>query len=88
MSKQSKRMSTEIENSKKELTELIDDFDTLEIDYEKFEEIRQSLAVLNRGLNRKLDEYKDSIIGGKEYTFEFKEIDIRKASYKFKLKSS
>jgi chromosome segregation ATPase len=77
MSKQSKRMSTEIENSKKELTELIDDFDTLEIDYEKFEEIRQSLAVLNRGLNRKLDEYKDSIIGGKEYTFEFKEIDIK-----------
>jgi ERCC4-related helicase len=76
MSKESKRMSTDIENSKKELTELIDDFDTFEIDNEKFEDIRQHLTILNGNLSRKLSGNKDSIIGGKEYTFEFNDIDI------------
>jgi hypothetical protein len=53
------------------LAETIYRFDTLEIDYEKFEEIRKSLTVLNGILSRKLSEYKDSIIGDKKYTFEF-----------------
>jgi len=43
----------------------------------KFESIRQSLTVLNGGMKRKLDEYKDSVIGGKGYTFEFDDIDIK-----------
>jgi chromosome segregation ATPase len=77
LSRESKRLNTEIENSKKDLTELIDDFDTFEIDNEKFEEIRQSLTVLNGGLTRQLGEYKDSIIGDKKYSFEFEEIDIK-----------
>ena len=77
MSKESKRMSTDIENLKEELTELMDDFDTFEIDNEKFEEIRQSLTFLNGGLTRQLGEYKDSIIGDKKYSFEFVEIDIK-----------
>jgi chromosome segregation ATPase len=77
LSRESKRLNTEIENSKKELTELMDDFDTFEIDNEKFEDIRQSLTVLNGGLTRQLGEYKDSIIGDKKYSFEFEEIDIK-----------
>ena len=76
--KKSKRLSTEIEQSKEELTELVDDFDRFEIGTEKFEEIRQILTVLNRGLTRTLREYKDSLIDNKEYTFEFQEIDIKR----------
>ena len=77
LSKESKRLSTEIEESKEDLTKLIDRFDTFEIDEKKFEEIRQSLSILNGDLTRKLGEYKDSIIGDKKYSFEFEEIDIK-----------
>ena len=77
MLKESKRRSTEIEQTKEELTDLVDSFDTFKIDNEKFEETRQSLTVLNGRLNRKLEEYKDSKIGGKEYTFEFEGTDIK-----------
>ena len=55
---------------------MIDRFDTFDIDEKKFEVIRQRLIVLNRGMPRKLGEYKDSMIGNKEYIFEFKDIDI------------
>ena len=75
MLEESKRLSTEIEKSKEELTDLVDSFDTFEIDNEKFEETRQSLTVLNGRLNRKLEEYKDTKIVGKENTFEFEDID-------------
>ena len=77
LSKETIKISTEIEKSKEELTELVGRFDTFEIDNEKFEEIRESLTVLNEDLTRKLEEFKDSIIGDKEYTFEFEEIDIK-----------
>ena len=84
LSKESKRLSTEIEKSKVELTKLIDGFDTFEISDKKFEEIKKSLIVLNRGLTRTLGETKDSITRGKEYTFEFQEIDIKKLFGSFK----
>ena len=84
LSKESKRLSTEIEKSKVELTKLIDGFDTFEISDKKFEEIKKSLIVLNRGLTRTLGENKDSITRGKEYTFEFQEIDIKKLFGSFK----
>jgi len=76
LSKECKSLSTEIEKSKEELNKLIDRFDTFDIDEKNFEEIRQRLIVLNRGMPRKLGEYKDSMIGNKEYIFEFKDIDI------------
>jgi hypothetical protein len=84
LSKESKRLSTEIEKSKVELTKLIDRFDTFEISDKKFEEIKKSLIILNRGLTRTLGENKDSITRGKEYTFEFQEIDIKKLFGSFK----
>ncbi len=77
LSKESKRLSSEIGKSNEELTELIEDFDTFEIDIEKFEEIKQSLTVLNVGLNRKLGEHKNTKIGGKVNTFQLKDIDIK-----------
>jgi len=70
LSKETKRYSTEIQQSNEKLTKLIDRFDTFDIDEKKFEEIRQSLSILNGGLTRTLIEYKDSMIGEKEYTFE------------------
>ncbi len=75
LSKESK--STEIKKPKEELTELIERFDTFEISEKKFKEIRQSLTVLNGGLTRKLGEYKDSIIGKKQFTFKFDDIQIK-----------
>ena len=77
LSKETKRYSTEIQQSNEKLTKLIDRFDTFDIDEKKFEEIRQSLSILNGGLTRTLIEYKDSMIGEKEYTFEFQEIDVK-----------
>ena len=76
-SRETKRLSTKIEEAKEELTELMDRFETFEIDNEEFEETMQSLKVHNGVLTRKLGEYKDSIIGDKKYTFEFKEINIK-----------
>ncbi len=72
--KESKRLSTEIEKSKEELTQLIDRLDTFEIYNEKFKEIKQSLSILNKSMTRTLDKYKDSMIGGREYKFDFQEI--------------
>ena len=77
LSKETKRYSTEIQQSNEKLTKLIDRFDTFDIDEKKFEEIRQSLSILNGGLTRTLIEYKDSMIGEKEYPFEFQEIDVK-----------
>jgi hypothetical protein len=56
LSKESKRLSTEIEKSKQELTHLIDRFDNFEINDKKFKEIKQSLSILNGGLTRTLSE--------------------------------
>jgi len=77
LSKESKMLSTEIEFlkelSNEKLTMLIDDFDTFEIDNEKFEDIRGHLSILNECISRELSEYKDAIIGRKEYNFEFED---------------
>jgi len=74
--KESKRLDTEIEKSKEELTKLIDRFDTFDFNEFKFLTAKHSLSIINGGLTRKLSEYKDTIIGGKAYTFEFNDIDI------------
>ena len=76
LSKESPRLGTESEESNKKLAELIDRFDIFEFNDRKFDEIMQSLTVLNRDLIRILSQNKYSILGGKDYTFEFQEIDI------------
>jgi len=76
--------SAEFEKSKKELAELIDRFDTFEISDNKFEEIKKSLKVLNGGLTRTLGENRYSVVEGKDYTFEFQEMDIEMLFGSFK----
>jgi len=77
LSKEVNRIKIEREKSKLKLTKLIDRFDNFYYDEKKFEKIKQSWVVLNKRLNRSLCEYKDSIIGGREYTFDFEEIHIK-----------
>jgi len=76
LSKESTRLGTESEESNKKLAELIDRFDIFEFNDRKFDEIMQSLTVLNGDLIRILSQNKDSILGGKDYIFEFEEINI------------
>ena len=84
LSKESKMLSTEIEKMKEELIQLIYRFDTFEINDKKLEDIRGHLTIFNGNLSRKLSEYKDSIIGNKEYTFEYEDIDIKSLFGSFK----
>ena len=69
-------MTTNIEKSKDELNKLITQFDTLEFNYKKFEDIKTNVAVVNQEFHKILAEYQDSLIGNKKYTFGFKESQI------------
>ena len=51
-------------------------FDTLEFNDKKFEDIKTSVSVVNQEFHKILAEYQDSLIGNKKYTFEFKELPI------------
>ncbi len=74
ISKQVNEMTTVIEKSKNELKKLIIQFDTLEFNDKKFDDIKASVAVVNKEFHKILDEYQDSLIGNKKYTLEFKEL--------------
>ena len=76
LSKEGSQISTKIENSKRQLNELISQFDTLEINDQKFIEIKSSVAVVNREIHKILPEYQNSLVGNTKYTFEFEELPI------------
>ena len=76
LSKEVDRLTSDIEKFKQELNELVDRFDTFEINDAKFTDIKQSVTVLNDSFTKILEEYNDSLIGNKEYTFKFKDIEI------------
>ena len=76
LSKEVNQITTNIEKSKKELSEFIKRFDTFEIDEKKFETIKQSVVDLNTNFKRIIDDYNDSLVGNKEYSFNFKEIPV------------
>ena len=76
LSKEINQISVNIENSKKDLNELILQFDTLEFNDKKFEDIKASVGVVNRKFHKILAEYQDSLISNKKYKFEFKESPI------------
>ena len=76
LTKEVNQMTTVIEKSKNELKKLITQFDTLEINDKKFEDIKASVAVVNQEFHKILAEYHDSLIGNKEFTFKFKELPI------------
>ena len=76
LSKEANQLTTNIEKSRKDLNELIAQFDTLEFNDKKFEDIKTSVAVVNREFYKILAEYQDSLISNKKHTFEFKELPI------------
>jgi len=79
LSKQSKKIEVEIEKAKDELNDSIDRFDNFEISEKKFEDIKQSVTILNKQFTKIIDEYKTSLLGYREYSFQFKEVDFKDA---------
>ena len=76
LSKEVNQIKTNIEKSKDELNKLIRQFDTLEFNDKKFEDIKTNVAVVNQEFHKIPAEYQDSLIGKTKYTFEFMESQI------------
>ena len=76
ISKQVNQISTEIEQSKKELDDYVKRFDTFYIDEKKFEAIKQGLVGLNGKFEKIILEYNSALIGNQKYSFQFDEIPI------------
>ena len=68
--------SQEIEEAKKQLAEMFVQFDSFEIDDEKYEAIRVKVDGLMPSLNRILNECKSSLLEDNEYELAFKPISI------------
>ena len=73
LSKEENDLRTNIENSKKELDELIKKFDTLKIDEKKFHDIKANVVALRHKFDKNLIGLKSSLIGCKEYSFIYNE---------------
>ena len=76
ISKQVNQISTNIEQSKKELDDYVKRFDTLDINDSKFEAIKQGVAVMNGKFDKIILDYNNALIGNKKYSFQFYEIPI------------
>jgi len=76
ISKQVNQISTDIEQSKRELDDYVKRFDTFEIDEKKFEAIKQGVVAVNRKFDKIIRDYNNALIGNKEYSFLLKEIPI------------
>jgi hypothetical protein len=74
LSKTVDKLTAEIEKSKKELNKLVELFDTFDIDDKR--DIMNSVIKFNRRLARIVGIHKASLIGNKDYSFEFNEIQI------------
>jgi hypothetical protein len=72
LSKEVNQFTENINKSKKELNELIAQFDTLEFNDEKFNDIKATVVVVNQEFNKILAEYQYSLIGNKKYILELK----------------
>ena len=70
LAKEAKRLEIDIQKQKKVLDELLERFDRFEFNDKKFEDIKNSVVLLNKDLNRKLEVYKISILDSKTYAFE------------------
>jgi hypothetical protein len=74
--KQINKISTDIEQSKKELDDYVKRFDTFDIDDKKFEVIKQEVVGLNGKFDKTIIDYNNALIGNKEYSFRFNEKPI------------
>jgi hypothetical protein len=76
VSKEIEKITQNIDKSKKELNELIIKFDTLKFDDEKFKGIKKTAAVLNQKFKKVFTDVQYSLLGNKEFKFQFKELSI------------
>ncbi len=76
LAKEAKKLDMDINKRKKVLDELLERFDRFDIDEKEFEEIKESVVLLNRSITFKIGELKCSVVGNKVYSFEIKDIDI------------
>ena len=76
ISKEINVIRTNIEKSKEDLNKSMIQFDTLEFNDKKFEDIKASVKVVNQEFQKILAGYQDSLIDDKKYTFEFKDMPI------------
>jgi hypothetical protein len=74
ISKQANQISTNIEQSKKELDSYVKIFDTFYIDEKKFEAIKQGVVDVNGKFDEIILYYNKALIGNKKYSFQFDEI--------------
>lgn len=65
-----------VENANIELTELVNQFNTFDIDEKKFSDIKQSLALLNEKCTEKLAAHKEMLLKNRTCSFEFNEVQI------------
>ena len=70
MSKEVDQLTVEVEQSKSNLNDLVDRFDSCE-------KKQKSVVGLNECFRKVLDEYKETLLGFNKYSFDFKEIDIK-----------
>lgn len=56
---------------------MIKQFDTFEVNDQKFEDIKQSVVALSARFSEALENYKDLLLDSKRYSFEFKEVEIK-----------
>ena len=76
ISKQVNQISTNIEQSKKELDDYVKRFDTFDINDSKFEAIKQGVVGVNKKFDKIILDYNNALIGNKEYSFIFNELPI------------
>ena len=76
LAKEAKRLDMDINKRKKVLDELLERFDRFDNDQKEFDEIKQSVAILNKSHTCQIDQFKCSVVGNKVYSFETKDIDI------------
>ena len=76
ISKQVNQISTNIEQSKKDLDDYVKRFDTFDIDEKKFEAIKQGVVCVDGKFDKIILDYNNALIGNKEYSFRFNEIHI------------
>ena len=76
MSKEIEKITHNIDKSKKELNELIMKFDTLKFDDEKYKGIKTTVSILNQDFKKVISDVQYSLLGNKEFAFQFKELPI------------
>ena len=73
MAKEINQITTDIENLRTDLNNLVQRFDSFEFNDEKYEDINSRVDILQPKFEDILDEYKYLLLGGKDYEFRAKD---------------